>query len=102
MGIQRFVTLAYNQVDASGIGPFGLADGLTDNAVPEGTNMVQISVTGAGISWLSTGDAPTASVGMPIAAGAAPYEFRGNFSAFQFIKQTGSPVVDVLFCKEVG
>ncbi len=102
MGTQRYVTLAFNQVAASGSGPFGLADGLTDDAVPEGTNMVQISVTGAGINWLSTGAAPSASVGMPIAAGAAPYEYRGNFADFLFIKQTGSPIVNVLFCKEVG
>jgi hypothetical protein len=90
----RAAPLGYQQITAS-----SSAQGLT---VPTGATMMVISVETANIRWRDDGVPPTASVGMPIAAGAAPYEYFGTLSAFQIIAQTGSPVVNIAYYRISG
>lgn len=75
------------------------AASLTSGGIPPGTTMVVISVETAGIRWRDDGGAPTTTIGMPIAAAAAPYTYIGTASALRFIAQTGSPVISLAFYK---
>lgn len=72
---------------------------LTSGGIPTGSTLAVVSIETANVRWRDDGAAPTASVGMPISAGAAPYTFMsiGRLSNLQFIAQSGSPVVNVAF-----
>lgn len=95
MGPLKLVPLGYAQVTAT-------SSAASLPSIPSGAQVAIISVETAGIRWRDDQTAPTASVGMPIAAGAAPYEYWGNVSAFEIIAQTGSPVVDVSYYRIAG
>lgn len=55
-----------------------------------------ICVDTAAIRWRDDGVAPTAAVGMPVAAGQCFY-YSGTFATLRVIAQTGSPVVNISF-----
>ena len=65
-------------------------------ATPVRTAWAVICIETAGIRWRDDGTAPTASVGMPVAAAQCFY-YNGTFSALSIIAQSGSPVVDISF-----
>lgn len=64
--------------------------------IPALTGWAVICVDTAAIRWRDDGTAPTASVGMPIAAGQCFY-YSGTFATLRVIAQTGSPVVNISF-----
>ena len=68
---------------------------------PARATWAQITVETAGVRWRDDGTAPTASIGMPIAAGGV-FTYNGNMGAIQFIAQSGSPVVDISFYDAPG
>jgi hypothetical protein len=89
------VPLGYCQITL-GADAVGFAAACT-NGLPASANVAVISVETAAVRWRDDGTAPTASIGMPIAAGAVPFIYTGTPSAIEFIAQSGSPVIDVSF-----
>jgi hypothetical protein len=85
---------AYN---SAGIGQYALSVATATNLMPPtGATIAQICVETAPVRYRDDGIAPTASVGIPLAAGwCGPY--AGPLSAIQFIAQSGSPTIDVSF-----
>lgn len=67
--------------------------------IPTRSVWAVICVETANIRWRDDGVAPTASVGMPLGptAPAACLDYSGTFNTFQFIAQSGSPVLNVSF-----
>ena len=65
---------------------------------PEGTTHAVIAVSAAGIRYRDDGVVPTAGLGLPIAQNEI-FTFAGNMKNIQFIAQSGSPVLDILFYK---
>lgn len=49
-----------------------------------------------GVRWRDDGTAPTASVGMPLAAGVA-FQYDGDLSKIQFIEQTASAKLNISY-----
>lgn len=66
------------------------------SGIPALTGWAVICVETAAIRWRDDGTAPTASVGMPIAA-AQCFNYEGTFATLRVIAQTGSPVVNISF-----
>jgi hypothetical protein len=85
---------AYN---SAGIGQYALTVATATNLTPPtGATIAQICVETAPVRYRDDGIAPTASVGIPLAAGwCGPY--AGPLSAIQFIAQSGSPTIDVSY-----
>ena len=67
-------------------------------AVPTGATVAQISVEAAGVRYRDDGTAPTASIGMPLLAG-ANFTYGGNLASLRFIAISGSPVLNVSYYK---
>ena len=83
---------------SAGASQFGLS---TDSAataltVPSGTAYAHICVEGQAVRYRDDGVAPTATVGMPIAAGAC-IDYVGPFAAIRFISQTSGATIDVAY-----
>ena len=64
--------------------------------VPSYASVAIITVEGAGIRYRDDGTAPTASVGVPIAAGQS-FTYMGPLSALKLIQQTSGAVVNVSY-----
>ena len=62
--------------------------------VPSGATLCQICVEGAAIRYRDDGTAPTASSGIPCAAGQS-FQYAGPMSALRFIAQSGAATIDV-------
>jgi hypothetical protein len=82
------VCLGYQQITS-----LSSAQSLT---VPQGATMAVIAPLTQGIRWRDDGTAPTASVGMPVAAGAY-LNYDGDLKRIQFIEQTGSAELNVSY-----
>ena len=65
---------------------------------PDSATIAEIIVEGAAIRYRDDGVAPTASVGMPVAAGNA-FQYSGDLSAIQFIQQTSGAILNVSYYK---
>lgn len=84
----------YNSV---GTPQFGLSVATaTSLTVPTGATIAQICVETAGVRYRDDGTAPTASSGMPVPPGTC-FQYAGPLSSIQFIAQSGSPTIDVLY-----
>jgi hypothetical protein len=68
----------------------------TPLAPPAGAVYALVSCTGANVNWRDDGPAPTAAIGMPIIAGAAPIKLLLN-GALQFIQQAANAVLNVSY-----
>lgn len=66
--------------------------------IPIGATIALIAVEGGAIRYRDDGTAPTATVGMPIAAG-QEFQYTGNLAALQFIQQSATATLDVLYYK---
>lgn len=64
--------------------------------IPARTVWAVICIETAGIRWRDDGTAPTASVGMPIAATQC-FNYSSTFATLRVIAQSGSPVVNISF-----
>lgn len=67
--------------------------------VPAGANFAMISCETQSVRWRDDGIAPTASVGMLMAAGGAPQMFWGNLSALLFIQTSATAVLNISYYK---
>ncbi len=88
-GPYSYRPLGYQQVSASAV-----AQNLPN--IPPNASVALIAVESQGIRYRDDGIAPTASVGMPISGG-QDFQYMGDLINFQFIAQTGSPTVDILY-----
>lgn len=82
------VCLGYQQITS-----LSSATGLT---IPQGTTMALIVAETQGVRWRDDGTDPTASVGMPIAAGAY-LNYDGDLNRVKFIEQTASAKLNVSY-----
>lgn len=82
------VCLGYQQITL-----LSAATGLT---VPQGTTLAVIAPLTQGVRWRDDGTAPTASVGMPIAAGAY-FSYDGDLKSIKFIEQTASAELNISY-----
>lgn len=72
----------------------------TNLVAPPGANIAQICVETAGVRYRENGNAPTASVGMPVVGTtSAPtcFQYAGSLSTIKFILISGSPTMDVFY-----
>jgi len=82
------VCLGYQQITS-----LSSAAGLTP---PQGATMALIVAETQGVRWRDDGTNPTASVGMPIAAGAY-LNYDGDLNRVKFIEQTASAKLNVSY-----
>ena len=64
--------------------------------IPALSGWAVICIDTNAIRWRDDGVAPTAAVGMPVAAGQCMF-YSGTFATLRVIAQTGSPVVNINF-----
>lgn len=83
------VCLGYQQYET-----ISSATGLTN--IPKGATMALIVAETQGVRWRDDGTNPTASVGMPIAAGAY-LNYDGDLNRVKFIEQTASAKLNVSY-----
>lgn len=81
-----------NGVGYQQIASFSTAQSLT---VPSGA-VRAIMIPTAAVRWLDGGTDPTATVGMPIAAGQV-VRYTGKLANFRVIPQTGSATLDISY-----
>lgn len=89
----RYTPLGYEQITG-----LSAAKKLT---VPTGAQAAIITADTQDVRWRDDGQAPTGTVGMPLAKG-APLEYSGDLGAIQFIEQTASAVLNVAYYRIVG
>lgn len=65
-------------------------------SAPAGAVIAEIVVEAQGIRYRDDGTAPTASIGMPVAAGNS-FQYAGDFTAIQFIQQTSGAILNVSY-----
>ena len=86
-----------------GTSPLGViqATGLSPSAalspIPAGATSMVVCVETQGVRWRDDGTAPTASVGMPIAAGQCAAFHEPNLSLIKFIYQVSGEIIDAWF-----
>jgi hypothetical protein len=71
----------------------------TSLTVPDGCFMAIITPETQGVRWRDDGTAPTASVGMPLSAGAS-FKYTGGYDglkALKFIEQAASAKLNVAY-----
>lgn len=89
MGLKSTTTcLGYQQITS-----LGAATGLT---VPAGATLAVIAPLTQSVRWRDDGVNPTASIGMPIAAGAY-FSYDGDLKAIKFIQMTASAELNVAY-----
>lgn len=88
-GPYSYMPLGYQPITASAVAQFL-------PSVPSNASVALISVSGGSIRYRDDGVSPTASLGMPIAAG-QEFQYQGELTHFQFIIQSGSPTLDISY-----
>jgi hypothetical protein len=89
--------LGYQQISS-----LSSASGLTVPSIDPSTgltvkaNFALITPEAQGVRWRDDGTAPTASVGMPLAAGVT-LQYDGDLSKIKFIEQTGSAKLNISY-----
>ncbi|MBA3810729.1 MAG: hypothetical protein H0X27_03610 [Caulobacteraceae bacterium] len=69
----------------------------TSLTVPAASTSALISVEGPNVRWRDDMTAPTASVGMPMYAGAVPQLFTTDLSALRFIHVATGAILNVSY-----
>ena len=64
--------------------------------VPAGSAYAVITAETQAVRWRDDGTNPTATVGMPLAAGAS-FNYYGALSAIKFIEQTSSAKINIAY-----
>jgi len=64
--------------------------------VPTGARFATIQAATQAVSWRDDGTAPTASVGMQLAAGST-LQYSGNLAAIEFIQVTSGAILNVSY-----
>lgn len=82
------VCLGYQQITS-----LSAATGLT---IPAGATLAVITPLTQGVRWRDDGVDPTATVGMPVAAGAY-FNYDGDLNRIRFIQQTVSAELNISY-----
>lgn len=82
------VCLGYQQITS-----LSAATGLT---IPAGATLAVITPLTQGVRWRDDGVDPTATVGMPVAAGAY-FNYDGDLNRIRFIQQTASAELNISY-----
>ena len=72
------------------------AASLTSGGIPNGATYGVFAIEGAAVRYRDDKQAPTASIGMPLAVGQT-WPYQGTLSLLQFIQQTSSAIIDASF-----
>ena len=92
----KWTPLGYEQItnlsSAVGLGPL-------TTAIPNDTIMVLIQAEAAGVRWRDDGVAPTATVGMILAAGQTFQYTTPDFTRIQFIQMSAGAILNVAYYK---
>lgn len=83
--------LGYTQVAAGG------ADVAYTPVVPAGTEYIEVIASAQAIRWRADGVAPSATVGMPVAAGVPVIFFFQSLTQLQLIAQVAGAALDITF-----
>lgn len=75
-----------------------LSSAISLTSVPDQATIAEIIVEAADIRYRDDGVAPSASVGMLVAAGNA-FQYSGDLSAIQFIGRTVGAIINVSYYK---
>ncbi len=96
-GTGKDISGKFGSYQSAGTGQYGLsASSVVGLIVPSGATIAEICVEGAAVRYRDDGTAPTATVGIPVAAGSC-FQYSGPLSSLQFIAQSGSPTLDVSY-----
>jgi hypothetical protein len=90
-GIYVFTPLGYQQISSPAVA--------TNLTLPTGVGPVKIAeicVETQGVRYRDDGVAPTAAIGIPVAAGSC-FAYSVNLSVVQFIQQVSGAVIDVSY-----
>lgn len=98
-GPYQFHPAGYCQITSLGSAVALVTASCSTGSVPAQATIAEICVSTAAIGYRDDGTAPTASIGVPVAASVCfPYSVSaGSFAALQFIQQTSGAVIDVAF-----
>lgn len=69
---------------------------------PADANIAILAAEVAAVRFRDDGQDPSAAVGMPLPAGAPPWEYAGDLFAVRFIEQAPGAVLNVLFYQFSG
>ena len=87
---------------STGAGQFAVnINSATTLTVPVGTGVAEICIEGQAARYRDDGTAPTASNGIPVAAGAC-FQYSGPLNKISFIGQTSGATLDVSYYKSSG
>lgn len=67
------------------------------NSTPTGPTYCLLQAEGAPIRWRDDGTAPTASAGMILYPGDAPFPYDGPLSAIRFIQASATAILNVSY-----
>lgn len=90
-GRSLYAPLGYQQYTS-------LSSAINLTSIPDQATIAEIIVEAQAIRYRDDGTAPTASIGMPVAAGNA-FQYSGDLSAVQFIQQTSGAIINVSYYK---
>lgn len=88
--------LGYAQISSLNVKK-ALTDSGLSPPIPLGTMFVLLQAEGQNIRWRDDGPDPTASVGMTLIAGDAPFLYDGDPSTIEFIEVAASAKLNVAF-----
>jgi hypothetical protein len=89
-------TLGYQQITSLSSSTGLTVPKVNAEGLQQQPRMAIIIAEGANVRYRDDGVAPTASVGMPLAAGVA-FTFDGDLAKIRFIEQTASAKLNVLY-----
>ena len=96
MNSQGYVPLGSQQLTAATLVS---AASLT---VPLGSTDVLLSADTAAVRFRDDGTAPTATTGIALPNGLAPFQYSGTLSALQFIAGATGAILNALFYRRAG
>lgn len=96
----RFRPLGHGQLTVNAV--VGLPNAVNASNVmipiPPDAVMVLIACEAANIRWTDDGQTPSATFGIPMAAG-QEFAYSGNLAAIQFAAVSGTPLLDIAYYK---
>jgi hypothetical protein len=81
------IPLGYQQITLAGV---------SNLTPPTGATQAVISVSAAPVRYRDDSTAPTATLGVPVLAGAT-ITYSGGLAVIRFIPQSGTPVLDIAY-----
>lgn len=94
---QSFNSLGYCQVTSLTTAVALTTAACSTGSVPNGAKSIEVCVSTAAIRYTSTGTpTPTATIGIPVAAGTC-FPFTGPIYSITFIRQAAGAILDIEF-----